>query len=299
MSKWGKGEHALMESVNHFFQTVWSFLQTFIQRATFWDILDIAIIAIIIYNLLRFVRKTNSANVMKGIILLIAVVWLTNIMHLTVVSYLLNAVLEMGLFALIVLFQPELRRILEQFGNSNFRGYFGRQIKTQALENSITQTVLACSDMADSRTGALIVFERNINLDAYIKTGTIVDATPAVELVKNIFYDKAPLHDGAMIIREGRIAGAACMLPLSSNTNISRSLGMRHRAGIGMSERSDAVVVIVSEETGAISVAIEGVLKRGLTPDTLEKLIRNELLPKENQGKGIIQQLKEFLHSGE
>lgn len=288
-----------MESVRKFFITVWSFLQTFIQRATFWDILDIAIIAIIIYSLLRFVRKTNSANVMKGIILLIAVVWLTNLLHLTVVSYLLNAVLEMGLFALIVLFQPELRRLLEQFGNSNLRGYFGRQIKTQTLENSITQTVLACSDMADSRTGALIVFERNINLDAYIKTGTIVDATPAVELVKNIFYDKAPLHDGAMIIREGRIAGAACMLPLSSNNNISRSLGMRHRAGIGMSERSDAVIVIVSEETGAISVAIEGVLKRGLTPDTLEKLIRTELLPKENQGKGILQQFKEFLHSGE
>lgn len=299
MSKREKGDYTLMESVRKFFITVWSFLQTFIQRATFWDILDIAIIAIIIYSLLRFVRKTNSANVMKGIILLIAVVWLTNLLHLTVVSYLLNAVLEMGLFALIVLFQPELRRLLEQFGNSNLRGYFGRQIKTQTLENSITQTVLACSDMADSRTGALIVFERNINLDAYIKTGTIVDATPAVELVKNIFYDKAPLHDGAMIIREGRIAGAACMLPLSSNNNISRSLGMRHRAGIGMSERSDAVIVIVSEETGAISVAIEGVLKRGLTPDTLEKLIRTELLPKENQGKGILQQFKEFLHSGE
>lgn len=299
MSKREKGDHTLMESVRKFFITVWSFLQTFIQRATFWDILDIAIIAIIIYSLLRFVRKTNSANVMKGIILLIAIVWLTNLLHLTVVSYLLNAVLEMGLFALIVLFQPELRRLLEQFGNSNLRGYFGRQIKTQTLENSITQTVLACSDMADSRTGALIVFERNINLDAYIKTGTIVDATPAVELVKNIFYDKAPLHDGAMIIREGRIAGAACMLPLSSNNNISRSLGMRHRAGIGMSERSDAVIVIVSEETGAISVAIEGVLKRGLTPDTLEKLIRTELLPKESQGKGILQQFKEFLHSGE
>ena len=172
-------------------------------------------------------------------------------------------------------------------------------METQTLENAITQVVLACSDMAESRTGALIVFERNINLDSYIKTGTIVDASPAVELVKNIFFDKAPLHDGAVIIREGRLAGAACMLPLSSNNNISRSLGMRHRAGIGISERSDAVVVIVSEETGAISVAIEGVLKRGLTPDTLERIIRTELLPKEPQKKGLMQQIKDFLHSGE
>ncbi len=288
-----------MESVTQFLSTVWTFLRTFIQRATFWDLLDILIIAIIIYNILRFARKTNSANVMKGIFFLIALVWFTNLLHLTVVNYLLSAVLEMGLFALIVLFQPELRRFLEQFGNSSLKGYFNRQMETQTLENAITQVVLACSDMAESRTGALIVFERNINLDSYIKTGTIVDASPAVELVKNIFFDKAPLHDGAVIIREGRLAGAACMLPLSSNNNISRSLGMRHRAGIGISERSDAVVVIVSEETGAISVAIEGVLKRGLTPDTLERIIRTELLPKEPQKKGLMQQIKDFLHSGE
>jgi diadenylate cyclase len=282
------------------FSTIWSFLKNFIQMVTFWDILDIAIIAVIIYNILRFVRKTNAGSVIKGIILLIAVTWLSSLLHLTVVSYLLGTILEIGLFALIVLFQPELRRILEQVGNSKFKGLFGRQIKTQTLESAITQTVLACSDMADSRTGALIVFERNINLDGYIKTGTIIDATPAVELIKNIFYDKAPLHDGAMIIREGRIAGAACMLPLSGNTNISRSLGMRHRAGIGMSERSDAIVVIVSEETGAISVAVDGILKSGLTPDTLERLIRNELMPQETQKKSsLLKQVKDIIHSGD
>lgn len=288
-----------MERLQELFNTMWSFLKNFIQMVTLWDILDIAIIALIIYNILRFVRKTNSANVIKGIILLIIAMLLSSILHLTVVSYLLGTILEMGLFALIVLFQPELRRILEQVGNSNFKGIFGRQMKTQTLENAITQTVLACSDMSESRTGALIVFERNINLDAYIKTGTIVDATPAVELMKNIFYDKAPLHDGAMIIREGRIAGAACMLPLSGNANISRALGMRHRAGIGMSERSDAVVVIVSEETGDISVALDGILKRGLTPDTLEKLIRNELLPKETPKNNLIEQVKGIIHSGD
>ena len=143
------------------------------------------------------------------------------------------------------------------------------------------QTVLACSDMSKSRTGALIIFERDNRLSDYINTGTIVDAAPTAELIKNLFYNKAPLHDGAVIIREGRIAAAGCMLPLSSNPNLSKELGMRHRAGIGMSERSDAVVVIVSEESGGISVAVDGMLKRHLSPETCERLLRNELLQKE------------------
>ena len=277
-----------MEKFNDFM----NYLLNFIQTVTVWDILDIAIIAFIIYKVLSFVRKTNSANVVKGIILLIAVMWLSSLMHLSVVSYLLGSTFEIGLLALIVLFQPEIRRLLEQFGSSsNFRDLFGRPNKVRNIESAIAQTVLACTDMASSRTGALLVFERDINLDSYIKTGTIVDASPAAELLKNIFYDKAPLHDGAVIVRDGRVAGAACMLPLSSNTNISRDLGMRHRAGIGISERSDAVVAIVSEETGAISVAIDGMLKRGLSPDTLEKLLRNELMPAEEK-TGLFRQAK-------
>lgn len=264
--------------------------QNFIQTVTIWDILDIAIIAFLIYKLLTFVRKTNSANVIKGIILLLAVMWLSSILHLSVVSYLLGGTFEIGMLAIIIIFQPELRRLLEQVGSSRFRNIFGKQFSAQALEGAITQTVLACTDMSDSRTGALVVFERTTNLESYIKTGTIVDATPAAELIKNIFYDKAALHDGAVIIRDGRIAGAACMLPLSSNGNISRDLGMRHRAGIGISERSDAIVAIVSEETGAISVAEDGMLKRGLTPETLEKILRNELIPKEPNKKRFAQQ---------
>ncbi|MGM9522072.1 MAG: diadenylate cyclase CdaA [Oscillospiraceae bacterium] len=270
-----------------------NFLFNFIQTVTFWDLLDIAIIAFIIYKVLTFVRKTNSGNVIKGIMLLLAVMWLSSILHLSVVSYLLGGTFELGLLAVIVLFQPELRRLLEQFGSSsNFKDLFGRPIQLRSIETAITQTVLACADMSRSRTGALLVFERNNNLDSYIKTGTIVDASPAAELLKNLFYDKAPLHDGAVIIRGGRVAGAACMLPLSSNSNISRDLGMRHRAGIGMSERSDAVVAIVSEETGAISVAMDGMLKHGLTPDTLEKLLRNELMPQESEKTGIFKSKK-------
>lgn len=149
----------------------------------------------------------------------------------------------------------------------------------QVIEKAIAQTVQACGDMSKSRTGALIVFERNIQLDEVLRSGTRLDAETSSELLKNIFFVKAPMHDGAVIVRQGRVLGAGCMLPLSRNVNLSRDLGMRHRAGIGMSENSDAVVVLVSEETGSISVAVGGMLKRHLMTETLEQLLRNELLP--------------------
>ena len=151
------------------------------------------------------------------------------------------------------------------------------------MEQTIGQTVLACTEMSQSRTGALIVFEREILLDDMVRSGTVLDASVSSELLKNIFFVKAPMHDGAVIVRNGRVLGAGCMLPLSKNVNLSRDLGMRHRAGIGMSENSDAVVVIVSEETGSISVAIGGMLKRHLKPETLENLLRNELLPQDSE----------------
>lgn len=189
--------------------------------------------------------------------------------------------LDVGILALIVLFQPEIRRILEQVGSSKLRSFipFAAKQQTSAIEGAIAQTVLACTEMSKSRTGVLIVFEREINLDEMVRTGTIVDAQVSNELLKNIFFVKAAMHDGAVIIRNGRLLAGGCMLPLSKNVNLSRDLGMRHRAGIGMSENSDAVVVIVSEETGAISVAIGGLLKRHLMPETLEKLLINELMP--------------------
>jgi len=264
-----------MDSIREFLTVCRNFILT----VRISDILDIAIIAFLIYKLTTLLRRTSSANVLKGIGLLIAVMWLSSVLHLSVVSYLLGATFEMGVLALIVLFQPELRRFLEKMGSSNFTGLFSRRLNARAIESAIEQTVLACDDLSAGKVGALIVFERDINLDAYIKTGTIVDAAPAMELLKNIFYPKAPLHDGAVIIRNGRIAGAACMLPLSNNNNLSRDLGMRHRAGIGMSERSDAVVVIVSEETGSISVAVDGMLKRHLAQETFRRLLENELTP--------------------
>ena len=187
-----------------------------------------------------------------------------------------------------LLFQPELRRILERLGSGKFMN-LSTAVPTSS-ESVIAQTVLACTDMSATRTGALIVFERTTLLNDQMSTGTIVNADVTSELLRNIFFVKAPLHDGAVIIREGRLAAAGCMLPLTQNANLSSDLGMRHRAGIGMSEHSDAVVVIVSEETGGISVAIDGMLKRHLSPETFEKILRSELMPDEDeaQGRGIV-----------
>lgn len=245
------------------------------------DILDILIIAFVIYQVIRFIRRARLSRVAVGLLVLLGVLGLSGIFNLVTINFLLRKVVELGILALVILFQPELRRALEKMGSGHLVSFLSRSHNAAGAEGAIMQTVLACSDMSKSRTGALIIFERDNRLSDYINTGTIVDAAPTAELIKNLFYNKAPLHDGAVIIREGRIAAAGCMLPLSSNPNLSKELGMRHRAGIGMSERSDAVVVIVSEESGGISVAVDGMLKRHLSPETCERLLRNELLQKE------------------
>ena len=250
------------------------------------DIVDILIIAFLIYKLVGLIRKTSTSRVAKGIVLLLLVLWLSGELHLTVVNYLLRKTVELGLLALVVLFQPELRRILEKVGSSRLSSVLGREPQVFSVESAITQTVLACTEMGKARIGALIVFERDNQLSDQMNTGTIIDADTTAELLRNIFYPKAPLHDGAVIIKDGRIAAGGCMLPLTNNANLSRELGMRHRAGIGMSEHSDAVVVIVSEETGSISVAVDGMLKRHLTADTCEKLLRNELIPEDTPKAG-------------
>jgi len=244
--------------------------------------LDIAILAFVTYNILLLVRSTKAASLLKGLAVFFAIIMLSSLLKLHSIYFILSRVLEYGMVAFLVLFQPELRRILEQMGSRRFVRFFSHTEGGNHLEQSIDQTVLACAEMSQSRTGALIVFEREMRLDDMIRSGTILDASVSSELLKNIFFVKAPLHDGAVIIRNGRVQGAGCMLPLSRNENLSRDLGMRHRAGIGMSENSDAVVVIVSEETGSISVAIGGMLKRHLKPETLGNLLRNELLPQDD-----------------
>ena len=265
-------------------ETVLAFLEkigNYLLLVRFTDILDVVIIAFLVYKLLDLVRSTRAENILKGVVIFLLALWLSEIFHLYGIAYILGNMVQVGILALIILFQPEIRQILEKLGSRNIRllQTFTPVQRQTELEKAIDQTVIACSEMAKTKTGVLIVFERHILLDDMVRSGTTLDAAVSSELLKNIFFVKAPMHDGAVIIRHGRILGAGCMLPLSKNVNLSRDLGMRHRAGIGMSENSDAVVVIVSEETGSISVAVGGMLKRHLMPETLSKLLRNELMP--------------------
>lgn len=252
------------------------------------DVLDIAILSFVIYKLLWMLRKTSSGRLMWGVLILMMVMALSSFLKLTATSWLLDKVVYWGIVVLVVLFQPEIRRFLERMGSGRLGLVFASSREAgQEVETAISQTTEAYADLSRDKVGALMVFERQNLLDDEIKTGTALDCSVSSELLKNIFWNKAPLHDGAVIVREGRIVGAGCMLPLSSNVNLSRDLGMRHRAGIGMSEHSDAVVVIVSEETGSISAAVGGMLKRHLAPETLERLLRNELLnDKQEEKKG-------------
>ncbi len=243
------------------------------------DVIDILIIAVGIYWLIGFIRRTNSTKVANAIVMLVLAWWLSGALNLNMTNYVLKAVFDIGVLAVIILFQPEIRRALEKVG-SRSPFIIGRDQST-TMDSAIMQTVFACEAMSRSRTGALIVFERDNRLGEAINSGTILDAKISSELLRNIFYDKSPLHDGAVVIKDGRITAAGCMLPLSSNGNLSRDLGMRHRAALGISEQTDAVVAIVSEETGAISLAVDGMLKRHLSQDTFETLLRNELLSDE------------------
>ena len=266
----------MIHSVQMFMQSNFPLLQ--IQLT---DILDIAILSFIIYKLLWMLRKTSSGRVLRGVLILLLAMFVSSryVLSLTATSWLLDRVVQWGIVVLAVLFQPEIRRFLERMGSGRLGLVFASTKEAgQEVETAILQTTEAYTDLSRDKVGALMVFERQNLLDDVIKTGTALDCSVSSELLKNIFWNKAPLHDGAVIVRDGRIVGAGCMLPLSGNVNLSRDLGMRHRAGIGMSEHSDAVVVIVSEETGSISAAVGGMLKRHLAPETLERLLRNELL---------------------
>ena len=269
-------------------ETAQIFMQTQLPmiRLRLWDVADIAILSFLIYKLLWMLRKSSSGRVLRGILMLMLAMWISSAIPLTATSFLLNRVVEWGILVLVILFQPELRRFLERVGSSRLGLVFtSNKADPMDLESAITETTAAYTDMSRDKVGALMVFERQNLLDDVIKTGTALDCAVSSELLKNIFWNKAPLHDGAVIVRDGRIVGAGCMLPLCGNVNLSRDLGMRHRAGIGMSEHSDAVVVIVSEETGSISAAVGGMLKRHLAPETLERLLRNELLSESQEEK--------------
>jgi len=256
------------------------FIQT-IARMQWSDYVDIALVAFIIYLLMPLIRTPSTMRIARSVAALLAVAWLTDVLELYTLNFILSQFLAVGLLAFVILFQPELRRMLDRLGNVRLRSVFGVEKPAQEMDTVISQTVMACEVLSREKVGALIVFSREARLDEYMRTGTQIDGQVSEQLIRNIFFPKASLHDGAMIIREGRVAAAGCVLPLSESHRLSADLGTRHRAGVGISEVSDAVVVIVSEETGTISVAVGGMLKRHLAAKTLEKLLQNELCPAE------------------
>lgn len=279
------------------------FLRDFFTQLTrlgWQDYLDIILVAFLLYRLLPMLRSSGAARIAKIVGLILALTWITGELQLNTLNFLLEQVLAVGLIAVVVLFQPELRRMVDRLSSVRLKTFLGIQSPAEDVDPIIAQTVMACEVMSREHVGALIVFAREHRLEEYFKTGTVIDGQVSEQLIRNIFFPKASLHDGAMIIRDGKIAAAGCVLPLSDSHRLSADLGTRHRAGVGMSEASDAVVVIVSEETGTISVAVDGMLKRHLAPQTLEKLLRSELsAPEPEQRKGLRLKQKTGKQKGE
>ena len=252
----------------------------YIKTISFMDVLDIAVVAVLIYYILKFIHGTYVKNIVKGIVILLALFYISEVMKLNTIHYILKNTLQIGFIALIIVFQPELRKGLENLGNTRLSRLLKRTEDVSERRVMIREVVEAASSMSWSHTGALIIFERENLLNDIVTAATEVDARPSSELIKNIFFVKAPLHDGAMIIRGDRILAAGCVLPLSENESLPKELGTRHRAGIGITEQTDAISLIVSEETGAISVAIGGEIKRNMAPSTVENLLTTELITK-------------------
>lgn len=260
-------------------ELLWSRIRNVASIVNFpMDIIDIAIVTFLVYKVLTFSKSRTAAKIVKAVVLLLVVGYASEIFHLNALNYLVSTAISVGVVALVVVFQPELRRALERLGGGSIKNLFVPRTQEGDTEKTIEQTVQACRSMSRQKVGALIVFQRSSALEEYFKTGTVVDAQVSTELLKNIFFPKAALHDGAVVIRDNRVAAAGCVLPLTENPNLSRDLGTRHRAAIGITEHSDAVVVVVSEETGVVSCVVGGQLKRYLTPENLAKMLKAELM---------------------
>lgn len=277
-----KGElGSIMETIQNFISNV--------MGMQWYDYLDILVVALLIYSLLPLIRTPNMMRLARVVVLVIVVAWLANVLKLRTFSWIISQVLAIGLLAFVILFQPELRRVLMHLSDMTLSRFtdvlFGTNV-SGVNEAIITQTIMACQIMSRQKVGALIVFSRKQRLDEYFKSGTLVDASVSEQLLRNIFFPKAALHDGAVIIQDGRVAAAGCVLPLSDSSTLSADLGTRHRAGVGITEVSDALTIIVSEETGSISVAVGGMLKQRLELETLDKLLRKELSSGEDIRKG-------------
>lgn len=268
------------------FSTVWDSVLAFL-RSVNWlrDTLDIALVAFVIYNIIKLVRDSRAEQLLKGIVVFGLAFLSASLLDLKTMYYLLKSVFNQILIVLIIIFQPEIRRALERIAHSRLApiNFFGMNEEETELEikrwrRCISETCSAVESLKSQRMGALIVFERSTKLGEIINTGTVINADANAEIISNIFYSKAPLHDGAIIMRDGKVYAAGCILPLTDNPQISRELGTRHRAGVGMSENSDALVVILSEETGIVSMAAGGELKRDYTMDALRVALENGML---------------------
>ena len=252
------------------------------------DLLDILIIAFLIYQLLGIVNRTRAGQLAKGALIVLAVYLVANILNMRTVTWLLNSLLQVGLLTLVVLFQPEIRRALERMGQTDqwaYRFFNKNRYNDTSLKGAWRSAIIAICDAAErfseTKTGALIVLERNTNLSEIVRTGTPVNSAVNLEVLGTIFYEGTPLHDGAAIIENGRIKAAGCVLPLSNNLDLGKDMGTRHRACLGIAENSDAIAIVVSEETGIISMAKNGVLMRHFDRQTLYTRLVDEMIPKE------------------
>ena len=249
-----------------------TFFNNIVSSIGITDVLDILIVAFIVYKVLGFIRETRAEQLAKGLVILVIITLLSRLLHLYTLNWILSGVMTVGLVALVVIFQPELRRALEHLGRSRFVNVLDGVDKEEA-KRMVLEMVEAIDNMSSSRTGALIVIEGEITLNDIVETGTIIDAAVSTEMIGNIFYEGAPLHDGALIVRGDRLYAAGCVLPLTQNKQLSKELGTRHRAGIGITENSDAMVIIVSEETGVISIEQNGNLTRFVDVKKIEKTL--------------------------
>ena len=257
------------------------------------DILDVAIVAFVIYKGTKLVRETRAVQLIKGIIILLLAMQVSGWLSLNAINFLLVNTVQVGMVALLVVFQPELRRALEKVGRSSI----GKILNSSGSENgtTIANVVTAACAMQSTKTGALIVFEREIKLADVAKTGIAINSDVSPELIINIFVPNTPLHDGAVIIGDNKIKAAACFLPLTQDNSLSQELGTRHRAAIGITEVADCVVVVVSEETGRISLAVNGQINRNITADNLEKTLKSYLVEESNDLKASKDKLSDMV----
>ncbi len=270
------------------------------------DVLDVLLVAFVIYSVIKLIRETRAIQLAKGFVLLVVLYAVVYLLNMQVSSYMLSIVFSNILIVLVVIFSPEIRHALESVGRSSVSNFnfFGlknsaelrRQEEMLAMINAVTK---ACADMSDKRIGALMVFEKDTILGEIINTGTHIDAEISAEMLGNIFYPKAPLHDGAAVIRNARVCAAGCILPLTQNHDVSSELGTRHRAAIGMSEQSDALIVVVSEETGGISVAMKGNLRRNLSSGDLRETLTENFIKSEDSEENFFKKLLKGRHKDE